>query len=242
MAKADCKRCGGTGWIVSAQDGTSFADRCACVDEKLSEEKTRRAQIPEKFAQATFDTLKFPSDNPMAERDLKTASVQVRGYSRDFPKTPKPGLLLFGKTGTGKTHMAVAVLRELISRGHEGIFFHYQTLLERIYAGYNKTLGTSDVSAYESALETEILLIDDLGAHSINDWVEDTVTSIVTHRYNHRKPMIITTNLSDPEIGGSLIKNTLEERVGPRVRSRLFEMCTVVKLANVDDYRVHPFR
>ena len=93
----------------------------------------------------------------------------------------------------------MAVLRLLISRGHEGMFFDYQNLLENIRSSYNETLGTSNREAYVSALETDILLLDDLGAHRVTDWVEDTVTAIVTHRYNQRKPLIATTNLADPE-------------------------------------------
>ena len=94
--------------------------------------------------------------------------------------------------------------------------------------------------------KAEILVLDDLGAHRVTDWVEDTVTSIVTHRCNHRKATIITTNLRDPEAGdkrGSGLqedlhsKYFLEERIGMRARSRLYEMCRLIKMPDVGDYR-----
>jgi DNA replication protein DnaC len=142
----------------------------------------------------------------------------------------------------------VAVLRLLLSRGHEALFFDYQHLLERIRAGYSEALGASSREAYQSVLDTEILLLDDLGAHRVTDWVEDTVTAIVTHRYNQRKPLLATTNLIDPELGGSLLdkaanaapayRTTLEERIGERARSRLFEMCKVIRMPNVEDFRI----
>ena len=56
------------------------------------------------------------------------------------------------------------------------------------------------------ALDAEVLLLDDLGAHRVTDWVEDTVTSIITYRCNNRKPLIATTNLPDPDAGSNVIQ------------------------------------
>jgi len=144
----------------------------------------------------------------------------------------------------------VAALNILISRGFEGLFFDYQNLLERIRAGYDASSGQSDREAYRSALDSEILLLDDLGAHRVTDWVEDTVTSIVTYRCNNRKPLIATTNLPDPDAGSTVVERnpgagmkvyarvTLAERIGIRARSRLFEMCRVIRMPQVEDYRL----
>jgi DNA replication protein DnaC len=245
----DCKLCGGTGWVVAERDGISTAERCSCIATTRAGELEGRAQIPKKYCEASLDNFQIPPDNPIASAELRRIKSLVGGYAQEYPALSKPGLLLAGPTGTGKTHLAVAALRSLISRGHEAIFFDYQNLLERIRSGYNETLGTSNREAYRVALETEILLLDDLGAHRVTDWVEDTVTAIVTYRYNHRKALIATTNLPDPDIGGPLtgksdlshtysVRTTLEERIGERARSRLFEMCKVVQTWALDDYRL----
>ncbi|MEO8129559.1 MAG: AAA family ATPase, partial [Bryobacteraceae bacterium] len=117
-------------------------------------------------------------------------------------------------------------------------------------AGYDPSSGSSNKEAYRSALDTEILLLDDLGAHRVTDWVEDTVTSIITYRCNHRKALIATTNLPDPDAGSLVVdrgpnlggkpeyRTTLAERIGMRARSRLFEMCRVIKMPQVEDFRL----
>lgn len=245
-----CRKCGGTGWIVTEQDGLTAAERCDCAAAERMRTIEANAGIPPLYKNASLDNFVLPQDNPMAHRALAGTLLTVRSYAREFPNTEKPGLLLIGEPGTGKTHLAVAALNILISRGFEGLFFDYQNLLERIRAGYDAASGQSDREAYRTALDAEILLLDDLGAHRVTDWVEDTVTSIVTYRCNNRKPLIATTNLPDPDAGSTVVERgagagmkvyarvTLAERIGIRARSRLFEMCRVIRMPQVEDYRL----
>lgn len=242
-----CPLCGGTGWRIVERDGISAASRCECAARGRTGRILEKAGIPENYGKASIDSFRLPDDNPIARSGLAAVMTQVRAFVREFPLLDKPGLLFIGNAGVGKTHLAVAALRELIAKGFEGIFFDYQNLLERIRAGYNEVSGATDREAYRTALEAEILLLDDLGAHRVTDWVEDTVTSIITYRCNHRKALIATTNLTDADAGDRRSfgleaeikgKQSLTDRIGMRARSRLFEMCRVIQMPAVEDYRV----
>src|SRR6516162_5538216 len=249
--EAVCEKCGGTGFLIVERAHVSGAMPCECRFEGIAGRRENAAQLPPLYRHASFENFTFTGDNPLASRDLKATLLAAKRFADDFPNETRPGLLLIGEPGTGKTHLAVAALRRIMDKGFECLFCDYQNLIDRIRAGYDPASNSSDRELYKAALDTGVLLLDDLGAHRVLDWVEDTITSIITYRCNNRKPLIATTNLPDADAGSALYektavgtqyRTTLGERIGSRARSRLFEMCTVIRMPLVEDYRTRTKR
>ena len=237
MSESVCPLCDGTGYTVVERNGLSGAKRCTCAAVSRPAALRHGANIPPNYEDVSFAKFQTQPHSQLAK-----VLLDVKTYARQFPALDKPGLLLVGDTGSGKTHLAVSALKAILEKGIEGQFYDYQNLLDRIRSGYNASSGSADREAYRSAMETDVLLLDDLGSHRVTEWVEDTVTSIITYRCNHKKPLIATTNLEmDDNVssgGGAPVgKKTIGEAIGLRARSRLFEMCQIIRIRGVEDFR-----
>ncbi len=248
MADPNCAQCGGTGWKIVERSGLSGAARCECALSNNSERLLQNANIPPNYEKATLDNFTLPEHNPIVRNGLGSVLMQVRKYVREFPAPDRPGLLFVGNPGEGKTHLTIGIMKALIARGHECVFFDYIDLITRIQKGWDAAAG-SNREVYQIALDCEVLVLDDLGAQRTLEWVQDTIESIIAYRCNHRKPTIVTTNLPDEAItgpviqytakgGGPVQKKTLTEVIGMRARSRLFEMCRIIFMPQMGDYRV----
>ena len=134
-----------------------------------------------------------------------------------------------GPAGVGKTHLAVSILRDLISKGFAGLFYEFGSLLKEIQDSYNPISKSSELKVLAPVFQADVLVLDELGATVPTDWVRDTMYQIINKRYNDNKLTIFTTNYSDKN-------KELEERITYRLRSRLFEMCANVVIDG-EDYR-----
>lgn len=185
------------------------------------------ARIPRRYENCHFNT--FKPANSSQESALKYASR----LALDFPAVDR-GLVLMGTVGVGKTHLAVSILKGLSERGFPCLFYEFGTLLKEIQNSYNPVSKTSELSVLMPVFSAEVLVLDELGASKPTDWVRDTMAHIINTRYNDEKLTIFTTNYldntSDPR------DETLEDRIGTRLRSRLFQMSKTIVISG-QDYR-----
>lgn len=148
------------------------------------------------------------------------------------------GLLITGPVGVGKTHLAVSTLKGLTERGFNCLFYEFGSLLKEIQDSYNPNTKTSELDVLRPVLESDVLVLDELGSSKPTDWVRDTMAHIINSRYNDRRLTVFTTNYPDERPNDR--EETLEDRIGVRLRSRLFEMCRTVKIKGEDYRRSHP--
>src|SRR4030081_2101116 len=155
------------------------------------------------------------------------------------------GLLIIGSIGVGKTHLAVGIIKELVlSKGIACLFYDYRELLKQIQNSYNDSVKATELQVLRPVFEAEVLLLDELGAVKPSEWVWDTVSLILNTRYNDNRTTIITTNFAD-EPAASVVRSlsparaatreeTLGDRIGERMRSRLLVMGRIVKMEGPD--------
>ena len=147
------------------------------------------------------------------------------------------GLLYLGTCGVGKTHLAVAVLKALLLKGLPGggLFYDFRDLLKEIQDSYNPKTHTSELKVLAPVHNAEVLVLDELGASKPTEWVQETMTHIINKRYNDKRTTIFTSNYLDTE-NTNPYGETLCDRVGLRLLSRLHEMCRPITIDS-NDYR-----
>ena len=219
-----CTLCYGTGMEFVAGKGVRT---CGCRKQDSHTKLLITAKLPRRYEACHFHSYK--PRNPSQERAFRYASK----LAMDFPDVER-GLLLTGDVGVGKTHLAVSILKGLTERGFGCLFYEFGTLLKEIQDSYNPVSRTSELSVLSPVLQSEILVLDEIGASKPTDWVRDTMAHIINTRYNDKKLTVFTTNY--PDKPSSPKDESLEDRIGVRLRSRLFEMCKTVTI-NGEDFR-----
>ncbi|MFY9903539.1 MAG: ATP-binding protein [Terriglobales bacterium] len=240
-----CPLCAGSGWKPVPGATERGVTRCDCQLRERGNALIAAARIPKRYEHCELSN--FTTDFPGADSSIALAQIGASRFVREFDPRGGAGLLLVGGIGTGKTHLAVGILKELIAtRGSACLFCDYRELLKQIQNSYNDSVKATELQVLRPVFEAEVLLLDELGAVKPSEWVWDTVSLILNTRYNDNRTTIITTNFADEPAAGvskslsparaASRDETLGDRIGERMRSRLQEMCRIVKM-NGPDFR-----
>jgi DNA replication protein DnaC len=219
-----CPLCFGSGMEVVAGKGARL---CSCRKRDAHSGLLEKARLPKRYVECHFHN--FKPLNPSQERAFRYASR----LTMEYPAVQR-GLLLMGTVGVGKTHLAVSILKGLTERGFSCLFYEFGSLLKEIQGSYNNNTQSSELGVLAPVFNADIMVLDEVGASKPTDWVRDTMTHIINTRYNDKKLTIFTTNYADERRNER--EETLEDRIGARLRSRVYEMCKTVMM-NGEDYR-----
>lgn len=220
-----CPICFGSGIEIVPGNG---ARPCQCRVKQHKENAADRLNIPKRYAECHFHN--YAPEHSSQKAALTLASK----LSLEFPAIER-GLLFMGTVGVGKTHLAISILKSLSEKGFSSYFCEFGTLLKEIQGSYNPVSQTSELQLLAPLFESDVLVLDELGASKPTEWVRDTLAYIINTRYNDKKLTIFTTNYLDAR-EEKTTEDTLDERIGVRLRSRLHEMCTTVRVTG-KDYR-----
>jgi DNA replication protein DnaC len=258
-----CPVCGGTGFVIAQREGVEVAVRCSCRREGKAEALLVGARIPPRYHHCSIDGFEIWSGDPGSRNLQARAKRQTREFVDCYPKVER-GLLYMGSVGTGKTHLAVATLKELIvTKGTQGLYVNFLDLVQQLQMSFDGG-GASREEILGPVTDAELLVLDELGAGRLTEWVRDLLYYVINSRYMATRVTIFTTNYLDaPQLiqgaargsdgsgdyrpvqqqsmAGERWQESLGDRISERLRSRLFEMCEVIELRGAD-YRARSSR
>jgi len=222
-----CDICDDFGFTIEVVEGVSLSRKCQCRMLKDRIERFNAARIPARYSDKTLERYNAFTNTQ------GTIKSHLSRYRDAFSPNAK-GVLLYGPTGVGKTHLVVSIMRYLtLEKGFSARFVDFFVLLQEIKATF--TNGGSQDNIIAGLDRADILVIDELGKGRATEWEKTVVDSLIARRYNSGKTLFITTNYDIDENK----TGALPDRVGKRVMSRLYEMCEFFAIDG-DDYRKAP--
>ena len=167
---------------------------------------------PEMLSRMTFDTFDVRGNNPSAkQRETLAGAYQA---AKNFAADPDGWLTLFGETGVGKTHLAVAAAVEQLRMGQTVFFAFVPELLDYLRYTFTPDSRVTYDQVFDEVKNTHLLVLDDLGQEHSSPWAEEKLYQIIVHRHNTRLPTIITSRLGFTQQAGPISSRVRDPRVG----------------------------
>lgn len=234
LQPATCARCNGSGWVPLPGDSLRV-EPCGCQGDLRRRQRIAASNIPRRY----YPHCTFEKFYDLKSAVLKSALNRVQEFADAWPMqmtNDGRGLLLMGGCGTGKTHLAVAALIEIIHSGKPGrvLFYNFQDLIQEIQATFDADAAVGKSEILRPLLEADLLVLDELGSVKLTQFVQDVLYYVINSRYNAMRVTIFTTNSTDePGADGQ----RLVDKIGDRLRSRLYEMTETISIRGIPDYR-----
>jgi DNA replication protein DnaC len=166
---------------------------------------------------------------PQVSKSTEKALGKVMDYIINWKENREAGRGVYfcGDVGTGKTHLAVAVMNELIKRKRvPSLFVTVPELLDNLRGTYNDP-GRNLDEWMDAVKNAEFLVLDDLGSEKPTEWVRERLFVVINHRYREQLPTLFTSNIGPKDLAAQL---------GERTASRIIAMCDWISLEG-EDYR-----
>lgn len=229
--------CDGGGYILTSLNGTDHLKECKCLEVRRKQARVKKifsnARIPRRFMGKRFDN--FEPKNNHLELALQIARRYVEKFET-LKEDGRNGLYLVGPTGTGKSHLAYAIMSRLIEEYQvAAVAGVVPELLDIMRPSRGKSQDAEErMDIIKSA---DLVLLDDLGAEKESDWVTERLFLLVNARYVAQLPTLITSNvpleiLQTDEKGKT-------DLAWERITSRIKEMCHIVVMDG-EDFRDIP--
>lgn len=221
----DCQYCQDTG----IYQGTT----CSCEQQRLLESRFKGAHLPTRLREQTFDRFqldwysaarKTPLGN--SEREQAAAALYAcQSFVAAVMENPHTanGLFLTGSSGLGKTFLCSAICHSLAANNIVPLYLVFSDLISDMRASFQHNRGDSDL--LDMARQAPVLILDDLGAENVTEYVISRLFDIINYRRNERLPLVISSNLSLAEI---------PRAYSERIASRIVEACQPVMLYGAD--------
>lgn len=212
----ECKLCGDSGY-------TEGLKLCPCIKKMLAESRFAESKLARGLADKTFDNFTLEYCAGEAER-AKTAEIKsaCEKYAAQFPAKDYRGLLLFGGTGLGKTHLSAAIAGAVAARGYYTVYEAAQQIFDTFDGVRFNKLDRAEKDKYEKCA---LLIIDDLGAECQTSYSVATIANLIDLRMVNGLQTVISTNLTLP---------ALRKTYGDRVFSRLLGEFRVLQFVGSD--------
>ncbi|MFT7581055.1 MAG: DNA replication protein DnaC [Myxococcota bacterium] len=243
VCQAECTICGGSRFVRMIEDGYEVAKVCSCAHLVERVQRFNEARIPAGYADKTVGGFIHGKKDPsLAEAKRWFMEFQ----RRKLDASGASGVLLVGTPGVGKTHLMASVLNYLtLQKGIACRFVDFFELTGRIRETYNQPnqrrgARVTEASLLEPLVQVPVLAIDDLGKGRGSNWELTIIDQLITRRYNANRVVLATTNFFPEHIANTINapggprRETLEERVGDRLYSRLSEMTRMIVMQGSD--------